>query len=124
MKAWVRRAVPFCVVMAMAVGWATTARAQQAEPQGPPETQQQTGNAAPPLDEAEQRMLKKMAQERNVNRQKELVDDANKLLDLAKKLKAEVDKTDKDELSLSVVDTAAQIEKLAKTVKEKMRDGE
>lgn len=78
---------------------------------------------APHADAQEQKVLRKMAQERNVDRQKELVADADKLLELAKKLKAEVDKSNKNQLSLSVVDTARQIEKLAKTVKQRMRDG-
>lgn len=77
----------------------------------------------PPLDRSERQILRKMAQERNVNRQKEIVDDTDKLLALAKKLKEEVAKSDKDQLSVDVVDTAAQIEKLAKSVKERMRDG-
>lgn len=68
-------------------------------------------------------MLRKMAQERNVDRQKQIIADTDKLLALAKKLKEEVDKSDKDQLSLDVVDTASQIEKLAKSVKERMRDG-
>ncbi len=46
------------------------------------------------------------------------------LVDLANKLKDAVDKSTKDQLSLSVINTATEIEKLAKTVKEKMRDGQ
>jgi hypothetical protein len=65
----------------------------------------------------------KMARERNVIRQKAIVDETNQLLDLARQLKAAVDKTDKDQLSLEVVRKAEQIEKLAKDVKVKMRDG-
>jgi hypothetical protein len=69
-------------------------------------------------------MLHAMAKERSALRQKEIVDDTNQLLDLAKQLKAAVDKSSKDQLSLNVVATATQIEKLAKSVKEKMRDGQ
>ena len=77
-----------------------------------------------PSDPNQVHMLKAMAKERNVIRQKEIIDDTTQLLDLAKQLKDAVDKSSKDQLSLSVVDTAAQIEKLAKSVKEKMRDGQ
>jgi hypothetical protein len=78
----------------------------------------------PPTDPNQVHMLHAMAKERSVLRQKEIVDDTNQLLDLAKQLKAAVDKSSKDQLSLNVVATATQIEKLAKSVKEKMRDGQ
>jgi hypothetical protein len=68
-------------------------------------------------------MATKMARERNVIRQKSIVDETNQLLDLAKQLKDAVDKSDKDQLSLNVVRKAEEIEKLAKDVKSKMRDG-
>lgn len=77
-----------------------------------------------PADPSQVHMLHAMAKERNTIRQKEIIDDTNQLLDLAKQLKDAVDKSSKDQLSLSVVDTATEIEKLAKTVKEKMRDGQ
>lgn len=69
-------------------------------------------------------MLREMAKQREVLRQKEIVDDTNHLLDLAKQLKDAVDKSSRDQLSLDVVNTADKIEKLAKSVKQKMRDGE
>jgi hypothetical protein len=69
-------------------------------------------------------MLKDMSKERNAIRQKEIIDDTEHLLDLAKQLKDAVDKSSKDQLSLAVVNEAAEIEKLAKVVKEKMRDGQ
>lgn len=72
----------------------------------------------------EGRMMRDMMKQRNNLRQKQIVDDTNQLLDLAKQLKDAVDKSDKDQLSIAVVNTAAQIEKLAKSVKEKMRDGQ
>lgn len=57
----------------------------------------------------------------NVERRKQIADDAAKLLELATELKTEVDKTDKDTLSLQVIRKAETIEKLAKGVKEKMK---
>ena len=66
-------------------------------------------------------MEHQMADRRNEERQRQLVADTDKLLDLAQALKAEVDKSNKDQLSLDVVKRAEQIEKLAKSVKEKMK---
>jgi hypothetical protein len=82
------------------------------------------GLANMPPDPNHVRMSKSMAEERNAIRQKQIVTDTQQLLDLAKQLKDAVDKSSKDQLSLSVVNTATEIEKLAKTVKEKMRDGQ
>jgi nitric oxide reductase activation protein len=61
------------------------------------------------------------ARMRNNERQKQLVDDTAKLLSLANELKADVDKSSKDTLSLDVVRKADEIEKLAHSVKEKMK---
>jgi hypothetical protein len=69
----------------------------------------------PPQAEEEQSKL------RNVERQKQLVADAQKLLSLANELKEDVDKSTKDTLSLDVIRKADEIEKLAHTVKEKMK---
>lgn len=69
-------------------------------------------------------MLRSMAKQRNLLRQRRIVDDTNQLLDLAKQLKDAVDKSDQDQLSLNVINTATEIEKLAKSVKEKMKDGQ
>lgn len=58
---------------------------------------------------------------RNVERQKQLVADTQRLLSLANELKSDVDKSTKDTLSLDVIRKADEIEKLAHTVKEKMK---
>jgi len=57
----------------------------------------------------------------NLERKKQIADDAARLLELATELKKEVDKTDKDTLSVNVIRKAESIEKLAKGVKEKMK---
>ncbi len=57
----------------------------------------------------------------NEERKKQLTEDSAKLLKLATDLKAEVDKTTKDTLSISVIRKADEIEKLAHSVKEKMK---
>ena len=64
---------------------------------------------------------KDQAKSINDERQKKLVEDTAKLLELAKELKVAVDKSDKNTLSLDVVRKADAIEKLAHSVKEKMK---
>ena len=58
---------------------------------------------------------------RNNDRQKRLVADTDKLLELATDLKQQVDKTDKGILSVDVIKKAEEIEKLAHSVKERMK---
>jgi hypothetical protein len=57
----------------------------------------------------------------NAERKKQIGAESVKLLKLATELKAEVDKTDKDTLSIGVIRKAGEIEKLARSVKEKMQ---
>jgi hypothetical protein len=79
-------------------------------------------------DDEENPLTKQMsvqaAMKRNTLRQQQIVDDTAKLLQLAEQLKDEVDKSSKTTLSVSVVKKAEEIEKLAKTVKDKMREGQ
>jgi len=58
---------------------------------------------------------------RNAERQKRLVADTDKLLALATELKTQVDKTNKDILAVDVIKKADEIEKLAHSVKERMK---
>ena len=55
------------------------------------------------------------------HRRNQISIESTQLLAMAVALKAEVDKTNKDTLSLNVIRKADAIEKLAKTVKEKMK---
>lgn len=57
----------------------------------------------------------------NLERKKQIAADTEKLVELANELKEEVDKTDKNTMSLGVIKKAEMIEKLAKGVKEKMK---
>lgn len=54
-------------------------------------------------------------------RDAKIVADAEKLYQLALDLKVEVDKSNKDTVSLTVAKRAAELEKLAKTLKQEMR---
>lgn len=102
-----------------------TAHAQQTNPVPPLQVPVRAlGNNTPPgSDPLLRSMNEKMALERNAQRQKTIVSQSDELLALARKLKADVAKSNKDELSVSVVREAAEIEKLAKSIKNKMRDG-
>jgi hypothetical protein len=57
----------------------------------------------------------------NSERKKQIAEDSARLLKLAADLKVEVDKTNKDTLSLIVIRKAEEIERLAHNVKEKMK---
>ena len=57
----------------------------------------------------------------NGQRKRQIADEGAQLLKLATDLKAEVDKTTKDTLSLAVIRKADEIERLAHNVKEKMK---
>ncbi|HUL15141.1 MAG TPA: hypothetical protein VLV88_04035 [Terriglobales bacterium] len=86
-------------------------------------SQQQNDQNLPMTDEDEARariahdMEKKAAKERVAA----LKSDTDKLLKLSIELKAYVDKSDENVLSLDVIKKADEIEKLAKSVKDKMK---
>jgi len=67
-------------------------------------------------------MQDRQLKEANKRRQQDIRDDTLKLYQLATDLKAAVDKTNENTLSLDVIRKAEEVEKLAKKVKEKMRD--
>ena len=67
---------------------------------------------------------REMARQRNKDRQAALKRDTDKLLELATQLKEYVDKTDENLLSVDVIKKAEEIEKLSKSVKDKMKGDE
>jgi hypothetical protein len=85
----------------------------------------QTRIDQPPLNPnpLEREMAEHRAREANKQRQEEIRSDTQKLFQLATELKAAVEKTNENMLSLEVVKKADEVEKLAKKVKEKMREG-
>jgi hypothetical protein len=64
------------------------------------------------------------AMKRNDQRQKLIVDDTARLLTLAQQLKDEADKGSLNKSSPAFTRKVEEIEKLAKTVKDKMREGQ
>ena len=98
----------------------------QMAPSFPPEQQSpplgRPGVDAPPLGPPlSPQMQERQARSQNSERQKRLTADTDKLLVLATELKQEVDKTNRDVLSIDVIKKADEIEKLAHSVKERMR---
>ncbi len=72
-------------------------------------------------DEMRERIAHEMEKKAAKERVAALKSDADKLLKLSVELKAYVDKSNENVLSLDVIKKAEQIEKLAKSVKDKMR---
>lgn len=58
----------------------------------------------------------------NDDRHKKLVSDVDRLVSLTNELKADLDRTSKDELSLDVMKKAGEIEKLAHDVQNRMKN--
>jgi hypothetical protein len=79
------------------------------------------GQVAPPEDESLANQQKEMAKKANLERQAELKRDTDKLFQLSTELKQYVDKTSENVLSLDVLKKADEIEKLAHSVKVKMK---
>ena len=84
---------------------------------------QQHDTNPPPFDEdeARSRITRDMEKKAAKDRVAALKRDTDKLLKLSVELKAYVDKSDENVLSLDVVRKAEEIEKLAKSVKDKMK---
>ena len=68
-------------------------------------------------------MEERRQKEANKQRQEDIRKDTQKLFQLATELKDAVDKSNEHVLSLDVVRKAEEVEKLAKKVKEKMKEG-
>lgn len=87
---------------------------QQSSPQPPQQRRQEQ-------DEELSTIQKENARRANEQRQLELRRDTGKLLQLTNELKQYVDKTNENILSLEVIRKAEEVERLAKSVKEKMK---
>jgi hypothetical protein len=73
-------------------------------------------------DRFQKEMQDRLYKEANKKRQQDIKNDTDKLFQLATELKAAVDKTNENMLSLDVIKKAEQVEKLAKKVKENMKE--
>lgn len=105
---------PILAVLAMATVLSGTAFYKlPAAAQGPPQSRQ---------SQAEKEMLDRQIKEANKKRQQDIHDDTEKLFQLASELKEAVGKSNENLLSLDVVRKAEEVEKLAKKVKDKMKE--
>jgi hypothetical protein len=86
--------------------------------QAPPRPNGVQPTVDPRTDESAQNQ--EMRQQRNALRQRQLVEKTQELQKLTNELRAEIDKTDKDTLSLDVIKKSEQIEKLAKSIHQLM----
>jgi len=99
---------------ASAVAQFPSSRQSQPSPPPPP-------TIDPSADAARERQAADFAKKANLDRQAALRNDTDKLLKLAVELKDYVDKTNENVLSLDVVKKCEEIEKLAHSVKDKMK---
>jgi hypothetical protein len=131
---WLGRPRWFCVYTAVVLVGAVLAGIVLAGAQQAPQSAQQQAGSAPAHEPAQGAISNTTSAAvpslqsgvRNPDaadpeRKKQIAEESAILLKLATDLKAEVDKTTKDTLSLNVIRKADQIEKLAHNVKESMK---
>jgi hypothetical protein len=109
----------FFVFLLCLLGLTALAQNQGQRPPIPPRT-----DVNPPMadeDDAHNRVADEMAKKAAKERVAALKSDTDKLLKLSIELKAYVDKSNENVLSLDVIRKADEIEKLAKSVKDKMK---
>jgi hypothetical protein len=110
-------------ILSICVLLATSVNPQTRQPN--PSTQGSPSSHDPVLSDdaadAQQRMTRELAKKANLQRQAALKADTDKLLKLAVELKDSVDKSNENVLSLEVLKKAEEIEKLAHSVKDKMK---
>ncbi len=114
------------ILVCFAAMAALTAAAQNGQPLTPDKSIHDPVLTAPPDANAQMQMRDQQVKQKNyeaanAERKKQIAEDSEKLLKLATDLKAEVDKTTKDTLSLSVIRKADEIERLAHNLKQKMK---
>jgi hypothetical protein len=109
--------LPICLLLAF------SAHAQQNHTPGglPPQLIPDPPRLPIDTDQSQQQMARDMAKKANLQRHAALKSDTDKLLKLAVELKDSVDKSSENVLSLDVLKKAEQIEKLAHSLKDKMK---
>jgi hypothetical protein len=101
----------FCLLFVLHV-------AAQDQPANPPLGRNPL-NSGDPAWEAQQK--REAERKENVKRQQDLKKDTDRLLQLATELKQYVEKTNENTLSVDVIKKADEIERLSKTIKDKMK---
>jgi hypothetical protein len=113
--------IAFIVFVCFLLGEVAGAQRPGYQPPPPPPNIEMAPVPKTDADEAQQRMAREMAKKANLARQAALKADTDKLVQLAGELKQDVDKSTENVLSLEVLKKAEEIEKLAHSVKDKMR---
>ena len=111
--------------MALLVGIAAGQTGKDTAPQAgatsATDAQKAAGQSGKAAEGAAQKDVKAGPMSAEEQQQAQLVADTNKLYQLAQELKVEVAKSNKDTLSISVIKKATEVEKLARSLKERMR---
>ena len=122
-----RRIIAF-VILLFALVFTQSLSAQQSPcDQAPAPVSAENPTGFPPLNGASRpdpitvEQQHKQAESRNKERQSSLKKDTDQLLQLATELKQSVEKTNEHVLSLDVIKKTEAVEKLAKSIREKMR---
>lgn len=114
-----RRVLPSLLLLIFLAGAQLLVAQRQSAPPPSPEL------SRPPLpsddDDARSKAERDMAKRANRERQAAIQRDTDKLLELATQLKENVDKSSENTLSMDVIKKAEEIEKLAHSVREKMK---
>jgi len=105
----------------VAIALPVWAQRQSATPPAPPGDRSGLGTAPADEDDASARLVHDMAKKANLERHAAIKSDTEKLLKLAVELKASVEKSNENLLSMDVVKKAEEIERLAHSVKDKMK---
>ena len=116
------RFTPFLWMLSL-IAFSVSGMAQKIIPP-PASPPSHTTDINPPMtneDEARARVVSEMAKKAAKDRVVALKHDTDKLLKLSVELKQSVDRSDENVLSLDVIKKAEEIEKLARSVKDKMK---
>jgi hypothetical protein len=110
-----------CVFFACALGAeGQTSPGQAPPPPANPATAASSASAPSDAKKATETPAPNQAVAATDPRQAQIIADSQKLLKLSQELKAEVAKSNKDTLSVTVIKKAEEVEKLAKTLKDEM----
>lgn len=110
----------FCLLSLFVPGIVLAIAQAQSQTQTPPRIGDMNPQT-PDEEESRSRLEKEMAKKAAKERVAALKHDTDKLLKLSVELKESVDKSDENVLSVDVIKKAEEIEKLAHSVKEKMK---
>jgi hypothetical protein len=129
-NSWMAASAGMAVVLMLGAGMRTAPAAaqQQQTPGMPSSTPVPSTPVAPGLGSLEDgpnpirdSAHEAIVRQANEQRHRRMLDDANKMVQLSNELKADVEKTQKDELSMEVLKKAAEVEKLARDVQQRMK---